>query len=315
MYNLVYMAKPRYGGWISFTSHLSLKLNSKLFKITKRTETKNRPFGYGVEYQNINIYDLIELPNLIITAIDKNYYQYLKYFPDETTIIIHDPTEVKKNVSKELIKHLNRFKIITIREKVEEYLKNTFNLESRFLHHPFYKYPKTKNEPKGVVSISRIDYDKNTDIILKANKLLDDKIKIYGKKNDLYVYRKLKDFDSMNEKDIKSSYKGIFKKCFKELDTILSNSKFVIDLSSIKNDGGGTQYSFLEAIYNDNILILNKKWITPNSIFKDKFNCFAISNEFELIELLKNIDNYNLEEILKNSKIILNECLEENWNL
>ena len=42
---------------------------------------------------------------------------------------------------------------------------------------------------------------------------------------------------------------------------ILLGCKFVIDLSLIKNDGGGTQYTFLEAIYNDCVLVLHNDWI------------------------------------------------------
>ena len=30
--NLVYMAKPPYGGWVSFTTHLALKYNLDLYK-------------------------------------------------------------------------------------------------------------------------------------------------------------------------------------------------------------------------------------------------------------------------------------------
>ena len=74
--NLVYMARPIYGGWITMTAHLSLTYNLSLFKIGKNTEKCFRSFGYGVEYQNKHINDLIKLDNLIITAIDKNYYEY-----------------------------------------------------------------------------------------------------------------------------------------------------------------------------------------------------------------------------------------------
>ena len=60
---LLYLAKPTYGGWVSFTAHLSLKYNLPLYKIGKTTEKKLRPFGYGVEYRNINIETLaIVLP-------------------------------------------------------------------------------------------------------------------------------------------------------------------------------------------------------------------------------------------------------------
>ena len=33
MVNLIYMAKPRFGGWVTFTAHLSQKYNYKLYKI------------------------------------------------------------------------------------------------------------------------------------------------------------------------------------------------------------------------------------------------------------------------------------------
>ncbi|MBA3286096.1 MAG: hypothetical protein H0U27_13705 [Nitrosopumilus sp.] len=35
----------------------------------------------------------------------------------------------------------------------------------------------------------------------------------------------------------------------------------MIDLSEIPHDGGGTQYTFLEAIYNNSAIVLNRKWI------------------------------------------------------
>lgn len=321
--NLVYMAKPIYGGWVSFTSHLCLKLketnNCNLYKITKRSENKLRDYGYNIQYNNKNINDLIKLPNLLITAIDKNYYKYLDFFPDNTIIVIHDPTEVKINSSSEVIKHLHRFKVITIRKTVKDYLKNKFNINSDFLYHPFYPYPKTINKNKNnIVSISRIDYDKNIDILLKANKLLSNikKIKIYGSKNDLYVYIKLKDLDSMDRNDKKSAYKGTFTKSFKSINNILSNAKFVVDLSSIKNDGGGTQYTFLEAIYQDCVIILNQKWIEgTNSIFKNGVNCITVSNEFELVDILVNTNNTTLNKILKNSKKILEKHVNVKWNI
>ena len=43
--NLIYLAKPIYGGWVTFTAHLCLKYNCDLFKITKRTESKKEIMG------------------------------------------------------------------------------------------------------------------------------------------------------------------------------------------------------------------------------------------------------------------------------
>ena len=52
--NLVYMARPVYGGWVTMTAHLSLTYDIPLFKITKRTEKSQRDFGYNEisKYEN-----------------------------------------------------------------------------------------------------------------------------------------------------------------------------------------------------------------------------------------------------------------------
>ena len=64
------------------------------------------------------------------------------------------------------------------------------------------EYQKVKNKDSGIeyenVSISRIDFDKNTDIILNANKLINDeskKIYCFGAENRIYVHHKLKDLE------------------------------------------------------------------------------------------------------------------------
>ena len=138
-------------------------------------------------------------------------------------------------------------------------MQDKFNIYSQFLPHPFYKYPisKTKTKNKNIAT-SRIDFDKHTDQILIANQHLENnkKVTIYGAKNDLYVYHHLTNKLGL---DINENYVGgTFPKSFEYLDQILKNARYVVDLSAIKNDGGGSQYTFLEAIYQDAVLILNK---------------------------------------------------------
>jgi len=293
--NLVYMAKPPYGGWVSFTAHLSKKYDYELFKIGNKTETKKREFGYGVLYQNLSIDDLLKKPNLLITAVDKKYYDYLPKIK-KAKIVIHDPTELKEPV----LECLKRFEVITIRETVSKLLKDKHKIKNKFLLHPFYEFPKKidKNK-KNAVSISRIDFDKHTDIILKANKKLNNPVNIYGAVNDLYVFH-----GKLKELGFKKYYKGKFDKSFQAIHDLLSKYKFVVDMSAIKNDGGGSQYTFLEAIYMDCVLVLNSKWTSGvKTIFKDKKNCFVVSNEDELIKLMK--ENPNTKNILKESRKML----------
>ena len=44
--NLLYLAKPIYGGWVTFTAHLSKKYDYPIYKITKNTEKNKRDYGY-----------------------------------------------------------------------------------------------------------------------------------------------------------------------------------------------------------------------------------------------------------------------------
>ena len=74
------MAKPIYGGWVTFTAHLSIKNKFPVYKIGKRSEKSNRKYGYGVMYKNLNIEDILKLEDIMITAIDKHYYQYLHFY-------------------------------------------------------------------------------------------------------------------------------------------------------------------------------------------------------------------------------------------
>ena len=313
--NLVYMARPVYGGWVTMTAHLSLYKQFPLYKIGKRTEKNKRDFGYGVEYQNIIIDELVKKDNLMITAIDKNYYEYLDKFPDSTILIIHDPTEVK---NKEFVESIKRFNIYTIRETVQKYLLDNFNIQSKRIYHPFYQYDKKNNNNDNCnykcLSISRIDFDKHTEFILQANKLIDDesnKIYIFGAENRLYVHHKLA---KMNLKDDFEKY--WMKKFPKNLPltdnnskNLLNNCEYVIDMSIIKGDGGGTQYTFLEAIYNDCILILHKEWVEAGDTFKDKYNCYVVGNTdnigFEIANIINQPNKILNKKIIKNSKDIL----------
>jgi len=178
--------------------------------------------------------------------------------------------------------------------------------------HPFFSYeiPKINGLGYKCVSIARIDFDKNTDIILKANQLMSDEsnhIYLFGAENRIYVHHKLKEFN------IDKFWKGKFPKNLSPIydgKSILKDAKYMIDMSIIKEDGGGTQYTFLEAIYHDCILILHNEWITKGSLFQSGINCLGVSNEKELAEILTNeISNDKYFMILENSKKILENHL------
>lgn len=319
--SLVYMANPIYGGWVTFSAHLSLRYNCDLYKIKKRSESRKRDYGYGVFYQNQTIEDALQKDNIVITAVDKHHWQYLDKFPSKTKIVIHDPTELngKGNVLRDLI---HKFDIYVIRETMKTFLKKEYNVDCQFLIHPFYPYPKKDILSKGMndfysLSISRIDFDKHTDLLLDANLLIEDpnkKIQIFGAENRLYVFHKLKDkgFD----KYWKGKYPKTLPMQYEDKD-LLTNCRFVVDMSIIKGDGGGTQYTFLEAIYHDCALILHKEWVSKGNVFKDRYNCYVVGHTDDIGKEIADIINSPIDEtynnIVKNSQILLDKHINVKW--
>jgi hypothetical protein len=83
----------------------------------------------------------------------------------------------------------------------------------------------------------------------------------------------------------------------------------MIDLSFLPNDGRGTQYTFLDAIYHNCAIILNRQWIEnvdpKYRDFKEGENCYAVSNADELKELLDNMSNIDTTKIVQNARKLL----------
>ena len=246
---------------------------------TIKSEHILRDFGYGLHYKNISVKLLRYIKFPFITVVKDNYFYTLKELSDkqnETTteiearpvVVIHDPRDISSLIAS-LIK---TWKVITIRKTVQRYLEKKYGIGSLFLYHPFFPYetsshsilsPSHQPTRKGAVSISRIGFGKNIDLILRANNILDsyshgcdngsDSIRIHGCPTPKYVYlylnnNRVKKYKSNYSKDMIKDvnfsryYYEKFERSFSAISEILSQRKFVVDLSTINNDGGGTQY-------------------------------------------------------------------------
>ena len=318
-----------YGGCVTFTAHLLHLLRKKdVLLITKKLEENTRgDFGYGIDYQNTSTRVLDAIKNPFITDMYRNFQLLQKLKRNDITIVIHDPGEIFKQ-NEPYLKYWN---IICIRKSFQEYLKNKYDVNPKFLHHPFYPYPTIHRDDNNdnygmitkteVVSISRVDYGKHIDIIMKANKLItsskNDKrtnpIKIYGHFNPKYVHHRL------GKKSFKQYYYGTFEKSFAAVSEILSKAKFMVDLSVIRHDGGGTQYTFLEAIHNNAALIINRKWIEDVDPryrdFREGYNCYAVSNGQELAEIINNSKNIDTTRIVYNTKKLIDRHIKVDWSV
>ena len=89
----------------------------------------------------------------------------------------------------------------------------------------------------------------------------------------------------------------------------------MIDMSAIKGDGAGSQYTFLEAIYHRNILILSNSWINGlDTEFKHGINCLIVENPEDIKTVIEDKD-IDIESILNNADLLLLKHIEINWNL
>jgi glycosyltransferase involved in cell wall biosynthesis len=302
-----------YGGCLTFTAHLLHTLNRKeIFRIARKFEKRKKNFGYGIRYQNVPVEYLDTVQTMFITDMYQHFeclekLRRTKEKGKEVTMVLHDPGELFK-FNEPYLKYWN---IITIRKSTQQYLRDRYGIESKFIYHPFYPYPiqQHANDKEGeedktqVVSISRIDFYKNIEIILDANKRAKNPAKIYGWANKEHVSQKL-DYIEFSK-----YYQGKYAKSFDATSKILKKAKFMIDLSFLPNDGGGTQYTFLDAIYHNCAIILNRQWIENVDAkyrdFKEGENCYAVSNAEELSELLDDAENIDTTRIVQNARKLL----------
>lgn len=294
---LVYLAEPKYGGWVTYTAHLALSIKKHQGYATICKEGKSggvKEFSHGLHYYPKDTADLISNSrNSVITAVDKHHVetacQMISY---GARLVIHDPNEFHPAIMDAVKK--KRTPVITIRDSVKKVL-SSIGVESTFVPHPFIS--QYSGEPKktyNAVAFSRIDFDKKTEIIVEANKLLppEKRIILYGAMNRMYAFLKLNPIDANWEKN----YAGTFPKTADSAEKIAAKSRFTIDLSVIKNDGGGTQYTFLEAFAQKSHLIIHRKWLMPNGVLKDGINCTAVESAEELVQAIGSDSNSNIIE-------------------
>lgn len=269
--NLVYLAKPNRGGWPTYTAHLAYGLRAaghhvQLWRPSRHTEERQRPFGRGLYYRNASPEFMAELARqerTHITAAAATGAPVVKELLScGASITIHDPTELKGDMGAALTE--SRMPVVVIRNSVAQYIhNNTGTFPVRFVRHPYLRMsgPRYDGERSHAVAFSRLDWDKGTHYIVKANKILshDKAVQMYGAENRLYTHHKLVDVDP----DWRRNYQGQWSTDDLWGGTLIAErARIAVDMSAIKGDGGGTQYTFLEALDADAALVLNQAWLT-----------------------------------------------------
>lgn len=281
--NLVYLSKNTTGGWVTFTSHLlrvltAAGLRPQILKRGNSTERFRRNFGYGLMYRNVSEADLISVTRkipTIIVAIQKNFTEIAQDLLDAGAhMVVHDPAE---NSSRLDFKHSPW----VVRRSGKKLITG-----STFIPHPYVARTQTIGLDKremACVSVSRIDFDKNTHILLDANRL-GAGIKIFGFENRLYTkFTIMPKYPEWRQSEV--AYPREHGKAYE----ILRRSFSMADMSLIKGDGGGTQYTTLEAWDALTVPIVHAGWILPKDEMVPGENCLVAEDGKSLRDTVRGI--------------------------
>jgi len=290
---LFYLADPRFGGWVTFTVHLFRAMQERgwtvnLYKVGNRTEGRQREYNSGLRYRNV---DLLEaeviagaIPAIVTAAGPGKSLQLAALLRAGAAVVVHDPTELTDE-SKPAIAQAAAGKVVVVREKNLPHLK-ALGIDAVYVEHPYVSHAVPASRLMHAVALSRLDWDKHTLEIVRANSTLpaERQVQIYGAENRLYTHHKIdKEFPAWRE-----AYRGQFAAGFDTATRLAAQAKYMVDLSAIAGDGDGTQYTFLEAWDAGAILVVNAKWIvTGKGAVKPGHNALVVKDGVELADLLR----------------------------
>lgn len=262
--SLLFLSKTKFGGWVTYTAHLYRTLEAQghevdIVKIKDRTSPNLGDFGYGLSFHTYDLRFLHSVSKdraLLIIGIEKEYIVYghelLKM--KNTGIVFHDPRATK------YVPFIPEWKnrIVSIRKNNLQYVP-----EATYVGHPYVRASAIDvHRTVHARSIARIDFDKNTVALLDANRILsqDKQIDIQGFENRMYSH-----FNIVPKYPEWKQGSRTFPANEGEAHRMMRETKFLVDMSSIKGDGGGTQYTFLEAMDAGAVCVIGQTWFNDVS--------------------------------------------------
>lgn len=265
------LTSVRTGGWVTSLAHLQFGLKAAghealVFRVGERTETHGRAWNMGLSYQNVSRSRAAALCGLadaalIVVSTPRRVEDTELLLRYGAGLLIHDPTELKGVGS---VLAASKKPILVYRKAMVQHIEDN-GAEALHVPAPYARLGTLPPTPvHNAVAHSRIDFDKNTDVIAAANLLLppEKRIQIYGTENRLYTHHKL----SKEAPEWRANYHGEFKgESLHSGTEVAAKGGYVVDMSTIKGDGGGTQATFLEGWDVGRSVVLHKDWLVGDA--------------------------------------------------
>lgn len=293
--NLIYLSPWNIGGFATFTSHLynSLILRNAAVQVLRPLHNKSerciRHMKHnGFDYRNCTLIEAIKetkkRPTLITSlspvdalAIPSTIGALMKA---GAKIVVHGIQEFKQFPDE--IKTIRGDKVVVIRKSMQQYFKG-----SQYLPHPYVRHfdvawsPSSwSNVRKRVCTLAMLATLKNPRMLCQANEMLPAKhrIRFLGRETTHFLGLALaKRFPHYEPKPkIPAGTRA----------ELAAKYQLHVDLSAVQGDGGGTQYSFLEAMDAGCANILHDDWIKVAGDMIEDENCVGVSSPEELVQLI-----------------------------
>jgi len=294
---LFFFWKAFNGGTSSYTINLFHALkeagaNPSIYRVRARGEHFARKFAdyEGVEYTNITAEEALKIvkhtPSLMTAPCEKKLVPFdpdiiAKLLKKGMRYVIHDPQEFKVYEELGLTDYGAPF---CIRPAMKRLVENAV-----FIPHPYRRTfgafkPEHVERKKIAVCVARTTSVKRTNLILDANRLLPKKLKVElrGNENRMYTHHVL----AKKYPEYKQGGKG-FPMIWGESSRECARAHLAVDFTYFKDDGGGSQYSFMDAWDAGTINVIHKDWLRYNGEMKDGENCIAVGSPEELAAFIK----------------------------
>jgi hypothetical protein len=298
---LFFMYRSFGGGTTSYTVHLfegmrRAGLNPKIYRVKERGEEVERPFSKydGVTYRNVDPAEALKIvrrtPSLMTAPCNS---KFLPFDPDiigkmmraGMRVTVHDPNEF------EIYDHLEWDKKSFVPFCIRPSMKQFFP-KAIFVPHPYVREYQTEeyayNErPHLAVSVARVTFVKRTHLILEANAKLPEKSRVVlrGAENRLYTRFKVqKLFPKF--KQGRSGFPMVWGASAREC----AKGHYAVDFTWFPDDGGGSQYSSLEAWDAGAVNVIHEDWLRYKGEMVAGKNCLAVNGADGLAKLLSRPD-------------------------
>lgn len=295
MINILHLSPWPIGGSTTFIVNLAKTFEAagvpyRIGRLAARTEKKKREIGsFGVFYQNVSFEDAQKVRGVWLLASaptnkEKAEQAVVLVHKSNGAFVFHDPNELGMYPHWELA---DRSRVVCIRETGLTTMPGGL-----FVPHPYVRVMGAAaglpSPRKHAVSIARTSAVKNSHWILEANETLPAKLKVelFGEVNRFWWNFNVKP----KHPEWAMPKAAGFPRLYGEAVRICAGFNYMVDMTIFKNDGGGTQYSLLEAMDAGTVPIMSSAWCAYPGIAKTLG--FPVHNAAHLRDFLVELTKY-----------------------